>query len=178
MAEGRRTLPYATYVPEPDYHGPDSFTFTAHYGLAISNEGTVNITVESVNDPPIATDDEAETTKGAPVVIDVLANDYDMDNDPLSVASVTQGSKGSVDINPDETVTYTPGRRFKGSDTFTYTCSDGNGGEATATVTVTAVSKGKGKGGGKPASLRSPPRGTADCSSPAWLRCQRPRART
>jgi hypothetical protein len=70
-------------------------------------------------------------------VISVLGNDSDADNDPLSVASVTQPSSGSVTINPDDTVTYVPNLNFNGPTTFTYTISDGRGGQSTATVSVT-----------------------------------------
>src|SRR5207244_8662496 len=44
---------------------------------------------------------------------------------------------GSVAINPDGTITYTPAANYNGADSFTYTISDGHGGTATATVSVT-----------------------------------------
>ena len=71
--------------------------------------------------------------------IAVLGNDSDLDGDTLSVASVTQGANGTVAINGDNTVTYTPNANFNGSDSFTYTVADGNGGTDTATVTVTVT---------------------------------------
>uniref|UniRef100_UPI003D0F319B Ig-like domain-containing protein n=1 Tax=Shewanella sp. TaxID=50422 RepID=UPI003D0F319B len=64
----------------------------------------------------------------------VLSNDSDPEGDTLTVASVTQGSKGSVTLLADGRVQYTPGKRFKGSDSFSYIISDG---ELTATATVT-----------------------------------------
>src|SRR5439155_4920430 len=70
------------------------------------------------------------------VTINVLANDSDLDGDALTVSAVTQGTHGSVAINTDGSVTYTPGANFNGGDSFTYTVSDGNGGTATATVTL------------------------------------------
>jgi len=96
--------------------------------------GTV---VQVISDPPTANDDTATTDEDTEVTIDVLANDTDPDLDPLSVASVTQGANGSVAINADDTVAYTPDADFNGSDSFTYTASDGLGGTDTATVTVT-----------------------------------------
>jgi len=102
-------------------------------------DGTLDETFGVVtNSPPDAVDDSATTDIDTPATIDVLANDSDPEDDPLDVIAVTQGSNGSVVINPDDTVTYmptTPG--FLGTDTFTYTISDGNGGEDTATVTLT-----------------------------------------
>jgi hypothetical protein len=74
---------------------------------------------------------------GVPVNISVLNNDTDVDGDVLSVSAVTQGSNGSVVINADNTVTYTPSAGFSGVDQFQYTASDGHGGFASATVTVT-----------------------------------------
>ncbi len=91
----------------------------------------------TTNNPPVANDDSATTYENTAVNIDVLVNDYDPDNDVLSVSAVTQGKYGSVAINTDYTVTYTPNANFNDIDSFTYTASDGNGGTATATVTVT-----------------------------------------
>jgi hypothetical protein len=95
------------------------------------------ITVIHANTPPVANDDEVTTDEDTPLVIAVLDNDFDGDRDPLTVSSVTQGANGSVIINGDDTVTYTPDDDFHGGDAFTYTIHDGQGGEATATVSVT-----------------------------------------
>ena len=91
------------------------------------------------NDSPIAREDTVTTERNQPVTIRVLDNDSDPNNDPLSVIDVTQPSNGTVTINPDNTVTYTPNAGFVGTDTFTYTVSDGRGGTDTARVTVTVV---------------------------------------
>jgi uncharacterized delta-60 repeat protein len=85
------------------------------------------------NRAPVAEDDTASTAPGQPVTIDVLANDEDPDGDPLSIVDVTQPAGGVVVINPDGTLTYTPGQNFSGTDEFTYTISDG---ELFATATV------------------------------------------
>jgi hypothetical protein len=71
------------------------------------------------------------------VDIDVLTNDSDVDNDTLSVDSVTQPTNGTASINLNGTIRYTPNADFNGSDSFDYTISDGNGGTATATVNIT-----------------------------------------
>jgi VCBS repeat-containing protein len=95
------------------------------------------MTVTAVNDPPVANADMASVAEDGNVDVPVLANDTDVDNDTLTVSAVTQGTHGTVSINPDNTVKYTPAANYNGSDSFTYTVSDGNGGTATATVTVT-----------------------------------------
>uniref|UniRef100_UPI0014216010 Ig-like domain-containing protein n=1 Tax=Thalassoroseus pseudoceratinae TaxID=2713176 RepID=UPI0014216010 len=92
--------------------------------------------VTAINDAPIAVDDDATTDEDTPVVINVLANDSDVEGDTLTVSAVTPGTNGTVTINPDGTLTYTPAANFAGSDTFTYTINDGNGGSDTATVNV------------------------------------------
>ncbi len=92
-----------------------------------------------VNIPPVAVDDRASTEENTPVTIAVLVNDSDEENAPLTIIGVTQGTNGSVVINADNTVTYTPNPEFTGVDTFTYTISDNAGGNATATVTVTVI---------------------------------------
>lgn len=88
------------------------------------------------NQPPDARDDTASTEKNTPKVINVLANDSDPDGNPLTVTGATDPPNGSVVINPDQTITYTPDANFVGTDSFQYTISDGNGGADTARVTV------------------------------------------
>ena len=90
-----------------------------------------------VNTAPVVNDDSDATDEDVAVTIDVLANDTDADLDTLSVTSVGAASNGTVVINVDDTVTYTPNTGFTGVDSFAYTADDGNGGTDTATVTVT-----------------------------------------
>jgi YVTN family beta-propeller protein len=89
--------------------------------------------------PPVALDDTATTNENTPVTINVLANDFDLDGGSLTVVSVVQPANGTVTINADNTVTYTPNTGFSGTDAFAYTVSDGKDGTDTATVTVTVV---------------------------------------
>jgi serine protease AprX len=94
--------------------------------------------------PPVANDDTATTQQNTPVTINVLANDEDIDSDPLSVTAASDPANGSATINPDNTITYTPDTGFAGQDTFTYTiCApegcDTTSDTATVTVTVTAA---------------------------------------
>jgi VCBS repeat-containing protein len=124
------------YTPGADFRGDDSFTYSASDGEASSPPVRVSIRVEEVNDPPTARDDpDAETPEDTAVTINVLVNDSDPD-DKLFLAAVTQGADGSVNVNPDQTLTYTPRRDFFGTDTFTYTLDDRRGGTSKATVTV------------------------------------------
>ncbi|MFC2160761.1 C45 family autoproteolytic acyltransferase/hydrolase [Acidobacteriota bacterium] len=87
--------------------------------------------------PPVAKNDTDDTTKNIPVTTDVLANDSDPNNDPLTVYSLTQPANGFAVNNGNGTITYTPILDFVGEDSYFYTISDGNGAYATASVTIT-----------------------------------------
>ena len=67
---------------------------------------------------------------------ELLANDTDPDGDSLSISSVQDGDHGSVEIDGDGNIVFTPDENYNGEATFSYTASDGNGGENTATVTL------------------------------------------
>jgi hypothetical protein len=79
----------------------------------------------------------ATTLEDIAVTIAVLANDNDPDGDALSVTGVTQGTKGTVVINANNTVTYSPTPNANGADSFQYTVGDGHSGTATAAVNIT-----------------------------------------
>ncbi|MAM61271.1 MAG: hypothetical protein CMH11_07250, partial [Maritimibacter sp.] len=125
-----------TYKPNQDYTGTDSFTYTVTDDKGATDTATVTVDMAPVNDNPDAEDDVRVTDDTDPLVIDVLANDTDVDGDPLTVTDVTTPSFGTVTDNGDGTVTYDPMDDFTGTDTFDYTISDGNGGTDTATVTI------------------------------------------
>ena len=88
-----------TYTPNADYSGLDRFVYTANDGSADSNQAFVTVTVNPVNDPPVAADDSATTTEEAPVTLYVLDNDTDADGDPPSVSNLTQPAAGTDVLN-------------------------------------------------------------------------------
>ena len=124
------------YVPNPNFNGTDVITYVISDGNGGTSTAAVTVTVTPVNDAPIAVNDNATTNEDAPVTIGVLGNDSDVDGDNLTVSAATSPN-GTVVINPDGTITFTPNPNFNGPATITYTISDGNGGTATATVNVT-----------------------------------------
>ena len=89
------------------------------------------------NATPTPADDAFTTDEDTALTLDVLANDSDPENDPLTLSSVTQPTNGSITINADNTLSYTPDADFNGTDSFTYQVDDGNGGRASATVSLT-----------------------------------------
>ena len=130
------TAPNLTYSPNGGFVGTDSFTFVANDGQVDSLPATITIMINPVQDPPLALDDAGEVNEDFSLVLDVLANDSDIDSDPLLV-STASAANGTVTINPDGTLNYTPDSGYFGADTISYTAVDGNGGTAIGSVAVT-----------------------------------------
>jgi|GEM_PF-6167707 len=110
------------------------------------------LSVLSIDCGVTAQDDTASTDAGDSVDIDVLDNDSTVEGD-LEVVSVTNPANGTVEIEDDGEIEYTPNSGFTGTDTFTYTVENGLGGSATATVTVeveaaSGIKQGRMTGGG------------------------------
>src|SRR5262249_58953539 len=100
-----------TYTPAANYNGSDSFTYKANDGALNSNLATVNLTVTPVNDAPVAGGDNYTTAEDTPLTIrapGVLANDSDVDGDPLSAVLVSGPAHGTLRLNADGAVTETP----------------------------------------------------------------------
>ncbi|WP_140627733.1 immunoglobulin-like domain-containing protein [Methylibium rhizosphaerae] len=136
-----------TFTPAPQYNGPvPQVTYTVSDGTA-STTGTLALSVTPVNDAPVAVGDSVATNEDTPVTIAVLGNDSDADGDALAVTAINGtaiavGSpvllpQGSVSLNADGTLTFTPAADYNGPASFDYTVSDGQGGSSTASVTVT-----------------------------------------
>jgi uncharacterized repeat protein (TIGR01451 family) len=130
-----------SYMPDADFNGEDSFTYKANDGELDSEVVTVTITVTPVNDAPVAVDDSYMTAQD--MVLDVLAvggvlaNDSDLEDDPLTAVLVTDVQFGTLVLDPDGSFVYTPNTGFNGVDTFTYRANDGELDSELATVTIT-----------------------------------------
>jgi len=127
----------ATYTPETNYNGEDSFTYQAcdSQGLC-SNTAIVSIEIVALNDTPQGEDDSATTDEDSAVTIDVLSNDSDIDGDSLSITNLSTPSHGSVEVK-DGKVVYTPEENYNGTDSFTYSPNDGTTDGNSVTVSVT-----------------------------------------
>ena len=133
-----------SYTPAANFNGSDSFTYRANDGLLDSNEATVTLAVATVNDAPLTADDDYSTSEDTVLTVaapGVLANDSDVEGDPLSAALVSGPSHGTLTLNANGSFSYTPGANFNGTDSFTYQVNDGaaDSNVATASLTVTAV---------------------------------------
>jgi predicted extracellular nuclease len=108
---------------------PNAYRSSDHDALVIGLD---------LNAPPVAVDDTMTVPKNGSGTISALDNDYDPEDNNLTVVSFTQGANGEVKYSSrNNNFRYTPRRGFTGTDFFTYTITDGYGGTDTATVTVT-----------------------------------------
>nr|MBA3452280.1 tandem-95 repeat protein [Deltaproteobacteria bacterium] len=127
-----------TYTPAANYAGPDSFTYTASDAGGAMGTGTISITVVPVADPPTATNDTATVAEDTSIVIAVLANDFDVDGQAVSLVSAGAATSGTTLVVGNQ-VQYTPNPNYFGPDMFTYVIADAGGTQATATVSITVT---------------------------------------
>jgi len=129
-----------TYTPDADFSGAESFTYRANDGTTNSEIATVTITVNAINDSPVAMDDSYTTNVDQELTVPapgVLGNDTDPDGDPLMAAVLSDPTNGTLMLNPDGSLTYDPDPGFSGTDTFQYQAGDGTAASTTVTVTIT-----------------------------------------
>lgn len=122
-----------SYTPDLNYNGSDIFTYQVCDTTALCDTASVDITVTAINDDPVAVDDTATTTIITAVVIDVLANDSDVDatsnHDPndldpnITITSAPLNGTTSINATNGE-ITYTPNAAFTGNDVLTYQVCD------------------------------------------------------
>ena len=128
----------ATYVPNQDWNGEDTFTYTANDGSLDSNTATVTITVNAVNDAPITND--ITLTGDEDTVLEGNFDGSDIDGDNLIYTVVNQPSNGTVTVD-GSVVQFDPNNDWNGSDSFTYKGNDGllDSNTSTVSITVNAV---------------------------------------
>jgi alpha-tubulin suppressor-like RCC1 family protein len=126
------------YSPAADYCGPDSFTYVVTDG-GLTATGQVTMAITCVNDPPVARADSATTLEDTIVHVHVLANDSDVDGNPLSIdrAGVATPPQHGTITTTSDSIDYTPAKDYCGSDSFSYDAVDGAGGRSSALVSIT-----------------------------------------
>ncbi|MCB1967273.1 MAG: tandem-95 repeat protein, partial [Candidatus Accumulibacter sp.] len=118
----------------------DSFTYRANDGQLDSNLALVTLTIQPVNDAPVATDDTYTLNEDAPLSVPasgVLGNDSDIDSAVLTAVLVDTPHHGTLTLAPDGGLLYTPDADYFGSDSFTYRANDGQLDSNLALVTLT-----------------------------------------
>jgi large repetitive protein len=126
-----------TYTPNPNFNGEDSFSYRAEDQYGASSFAAVHITVNPVNDAPVANNDtyfvNEDQTLTAP---SVLPNDTDVDGDALVASQSFPTRNGNVVLNPDGSFTYTPNPNFFGIDSFGYVAIDPHNAQSFALVSI------------------------------------------
>ncbi len=128
----------ATISPTADWNGSETLTFTATDPSGESVSQTVNFTVAPVAD---IVADKATVVEDTPTIIKVLGNDtFEGDDKVVSLDTNNGPANGTVSVNPDGSVTYTPNDNYHGADSFTYIVTSGGVSESTTVnVDVTPV---------------------------------------
>ena len=124
-----------TYTPAANTSGTDSFSYKANDGFVNSAAATVTITINPVNDAPLAYP-AAFTTQENTAVSGQLAAD-DPDGDTVNYIMVANPAQGTASMNSSGSFTYTPAANASGSDSFSFKVNDGSVDSAVATVTIT-----------------------------------------
>ncbi|MDX1944523.1 MAG: Ig-like domain-containing protein [Pirellulaceae bacterium] len=130
------------YTPDADFTGLDGFSYYVNDGSADSHVATATILVTAANDSPVAVNEEFTIDEDTPLVLEapgILGNDTDADGDPLSASVVNPPQNGTLVLNADGSLTYTPNANFHGIDGFSYLASDGAANSEAATVTINVL---------------------------------------
>lgn len=132
------TAPNVTYNPTSNFNGTDSFTFKANDGRLDSNVATVSLTINPVNDAPVAQGASIAISEDAPANITLQASD--VDGNPLTFTITQQPSHGTL-AGTAPNLIYTPTPNYFGTDEFRFRASDGtaNSNEAVISITITSV---------------------------------------
>ncbi len=130
------------FTPAPDATANQRFTYEVCDTGGQCATAEVTVSIDPVNDAPVAIPDSGETTLGTPISIRVIDNDVDVDGDVLRISSfdATSALGGSVGCtsNGNKECAYEPPASWDGTpDSFGYVVDDGNGGTAAAVVTIT-----------------------------------------
>ncbi|TVP41720.1 Ig-like domain-containing protein [Candidatus Nitrosocosmicus arcticus] len=125
------------YTSDAGFTGKDSFTFNANDGTVDSNTATVTITVNQVNQPPVAEKQSVTANTADPTEITLKATDPQ--GNALTYALVSEPQSGTItDLNEETgSLVYTSDAGFTGKDSFTFNANDGTVDSNTATVTIT-----------------------------------------
>lgn len=130
-------LSFVTFKPNADWNGTTSFTWQGFDGTDYSSNATVTITVNPVNDAPVAANSSITINKNTAHTGNVTATDVESGT-ALTYSVVTAPAHGSsFSLNVDGSFTYNPEINYIGTDSFTWKANDGTADSNTATVSIT-----------------------------------------
>jgi hypothetical protein len=133
-ASGTGSSKVIGYTPTANYNGADSFVVQVSDGQGGADTITVNVTINPVNDPPVANPQSVTTPRNTPRAITLTGSD--VEGSPLTFSIVASPSHGSLSGTPPN-LSYIPAAGYTGSDSFTFRVNDGTANSNTATVSIT-----------------------------------------
>ena len=116
------TAPNFTYTPVADYNGEDIFTFQVSDEVTSSQPEAVKITINAINDTPVAIAESIETAEDNPIEIVLVGND--IDGDDLTYRLVETAGNGQLSTIDGQKIIYTPDANYYGVDQFVFVASD------------------------------------------------------
>ena len=122
------------YTPNQDFNGTDTFTYKANDGAEDSNEATVTVTINPIDDPPVTENMSVETDEDVALKITFPASD--VDGESLSYGIEDWVSNGTLELS-NNIVNYTPDLNWSGDVSFTYKANDGISDSNISTVSIT-----------------------------------------
>jgi hypothetical protein len=126
-------------VPVKNANGTSTVTVNVSDADGLTSTRTFSVVVQAVDDAPVANDDSVlDALEDTPVIVDVLANDSDVDTgDSLTIKSVDDPANGTTSIIDDgKKIYYVPDPDWSGDDTFSYIVKDSADAEVHANVTI------------------------------------------
>lgn len=133
-----------TFTPQAGFLGETSFNYTVSNAFSLTDTATVTVDVveeQTPKEPPVAANDTVQTLVNTAVNVNVLSNDDDPQDSPLTVTAFTQPDAGTVAVDGNGVFTFTPPDDFLGQTSFDYTVSNSFALTDTATVTINVVER-------------------------------------
>lgn len=142
-----------TFVAAPNFEAPADAGGDNVYDVIVqvsdgagrTDTQSLQVTVTDVNEDPVAAGESYSVNNRQTLTVSgpgVLANDSDPEGTALAAVLVSGPQHGTLTLNADGSLTYTPNANFVGTDSFTYQASDGTNASAPVTVQLTVTSTG------------------------------------
>lgn len=130
------TPPNLIYAPAANFHGQDSFTYKSNDGIIDGEVATASISIASVNDLPIAENQNSSTSEDTPLEVILAATDIDLDTLEFLI---TEPPTHGILTGIGSVILYTPNANHHGPDSFQFIASDAEGSSSPATITLNVV---------------------------------------